>query len=121
MLRSFLLYLSRQSWLRHWIETSSAADRLTSRFIAGATLERALAVCQRLNRDGILVSLDHLGESVTSLAEAERSRDAYLVALDQIAHIVQARRRTSKAGQLPPASPVATNAKDPNLLAKPAH
>jgi proline dehydrogenase len=67
------------------METSSAAERVTSRFIAGHTLEREVAVCRRLNSEGILASLDHLGESVKSLEEAERSRDAYLGALDQIA------------------------------------
>jgi proline dehydrogenase len=87
VLRSLLLFLSRQSWLRHWMETSSAADRLTSRFIAGSTLESALAVCRRVNGDGILVSLDHLGESVTSLDEAQRSRDTYFAALDRIAEL----------------------------------
>jgi len=69
------------------METSPAADRLTSRFIAGHTLEREIAVCQRLNRDGYLASLDHLGESVTSLLEAQNSRDAYLSALDRIADL----------------------------------
>jgi proline dehydrogenase len=67
------------------METSPAAQRLTSRFIAGNTLQQELAVCQSLNGEGILATLDHLGESVTSLAEAERSRDAYLSALDQVA------------------------------------
>jgi proline dehydrogenase len=67
------------------METSSAAERVTSRFIAGHTLEREVAVCRRLNAEGILASLDHLGESVNSLEEAEQSRDAYLAALDQIA------------------------------------
>jgi proline dehydrogenase len=85
VLRSLLLFLSRQSWLRHWMETSPAADRLTSRFVAGHTLEREITVCQRLNKDGYLASLDHLGESVTSIEEAHNSRDAYLCALDQIA------------------------------------
>jgi proline dehydrogenase len=84
VLRSLLLYLSRHSWLRHWMETSPAAGRLTSRFVAGHTLEREVAVCQRLNQDGYLASLDHLGESVTWLGEAESSRDAYLSALDRI-------------------------------------
>jgi len=69
------------------METSPAADRLTSRFIAGHTLEREIAVCQRLNRDGYLASLDHLGESVTSLQEAGSSRDAYLSALDRVAEL----------------------------------
>jgi proline dehydrogenase len=87
VLRSLLLVLSRQPWLRHWMETSPFAERLTSRFIAGSTIEREVAVCQRLNADGYLATLDHLGESVTSLEEAERSREAYLAALDQIAKL----------------------------------
>jgi len=87
VLRSLLLFLSRQPWLRHWMETSPAADRLTSRFIAGHTLEREIAVCQRLNSDGYLASLDHLGESVKSLEEAASSRDAYLNALDRVAQL----------------------------------
>lgn len=69
------------------METSPAAERLTSRFVAGSTLEREVAVCQKLNADGYLASLDHLGESVASLEEAEQSRDAYLAALDQIAKL----------------------------------
>ncbi len=48
-------------------------------------MEDELAVCARLQQEGILSSLDHLGENVTSLAEAGLSRDAYLEALDQIA------------------------------------
>jgi proline dehydrogenase len=69
------------------METSPAADRLTSRFVAGSTIEREVAVCQKLNADGYLATLDHLGESVTSLEEAEQSREAYLTALDRIARL----------------------------------
>jgi proline dehydrogenase len=69
------------------METSRAGDRLTSRFIAGSTLDREMAVCQSLNRDGVMATLDHLGESVTSLQEAEGSRDAYLRAFDRIAEL----------------------------------
>jgi proline dehydrogenase len=87
VLRSLLLVLSRQQWLRHWMETSPLADRMTSRFVAGSTLERELAVCQKLHADGYLTTLDYLGESVGSLAEAEQSRDAYLMALDHIARL----------------------------------
>jgi proline dehydrogenase len=69
------------------METSPLAERVTSRFVAGSTLERELVVCQKLNADGYLTTLDHLGESVTSLEEANRSRDAYLKALDEIARL----------------------------------
>jgi proline dehydrogenase len=100
VLRSLLLVLSRQPWLRHWMETSPAADRLTSRFVAGSTLEREVAVCRQLNAGGYLATLDHLGESVTSLEEAEQSRDAYLAALDQIAKLQLAATVSVKLTQL---------------------
>jgi len=67
------------------METSSAARRFTSRFIAGRTLEEALRVASQLAADGILSSLDFLGENVTSIDEAAASRDSYLKALDGIA------------------------------------
>ncbi len=66
------------------METSSLAERLTSRFVAGQTLEKALAACRKLNDERILVTLDHLGENVTSPAEARASRDAYLEALRRL-------------------------------------
>jgi proline dehydrogenase len=69
------------------METSPVVERLTSRFVAGSTIEREVAVCQKLNADGYLATLDHLGESVTSLEEAQQSREAYLAALDQIAKL----------------------------------
>jgi proline dehydrogenase len=83
-LRSFLLFLSRRKQLRRWMETSSAARRLATRFVAGETLEEAIAVSRRLNGDGITVTLDHLGESVTSLEEAAAARDIYLRTLEAI-------------------------------------
>ncbi len=69
------------------METSPAADRLTSRFVAGSTIEREVAVCRKLNADGYLATHDHLGESVHSLDEAQQSRQAYLAALEQIAKL----------------------------------
>ncbi|MCZ2075224.1 MAG: proline dehydrogenase family protein [Bryobacteraceae bacterium] len=87
MLRDLLLYLSTQKHLRNWVETSPLAGRLTSRFIAGNTLEEALAVGARLNAEGLLVTLDHLGENVTSEVEANASRDAYLQALVRIGQL----------------------------------
>jgi proline dehydrogenase len=87
VLRSLLLFLSGQSWLRHWVETSSAVSRLTSRFVAGPALENELSVCRRLNSEKTLATLDYLGESVKSLEEAEGSRDAYLTALEKISEL----------------------------------
>lgn len=63
------------------METSSASRRFTSRFIAGRTLDEALRVARQLQSEHILATLDFLGENVTSLEEASKSRDSYLTAL----------------------------------------
>jgi len=81
VVRSFFLYLSRQKWLRARMERSAAAKRLATRFVAGETLDQALSVARRLNTEGLSVTLDHLGESVSTLEEAAAARDVYLRAL----------------------------------------
>jgi len=84
LVRTLFLFLSRRPRLRRWVETSPWARRLTSRFVAGLELEDAIAVCRRLNQMGYLVTLDCLGENVTSETEVRAARDAYLRALDRI-------------------------------------
>lgn len=66
------------------METSALARRLAARFVAGDSLADALEAGRRINREGIALTLDHLGENVTSLAEAEASGDVYLRALDEL-------------------------------------
>ena len=66
------------------MEHSTFAKPLTRRFIAGNTLDEALAVCQNVNREGILTTLDYLGESVTAIEEANLSRDHCLRAIQLI-------------------------------------
>jgi proline dehydrogenase len=82
LVRAFFLFLSRRKRLRRWMETSPTARKLATRFVAGETLDDALAVGRRLNAEGITITLDCLGESVTSLAEAAQARDVYLRTLE---------------------------------------
>ncbi|MBV8846105.1 MAG: proline dehydrogenase family protein [Bryobacterales bacterium] len=84
MTRELLLSLSRQAWVRRWMETSPVFRKFTHRFVAGETLEDELKVCARLANAGYLSSVDHLGENVTSVEEGGAARDAYMQALDQI-------------------------------------
>ncbi|HZS55636.1 MAG TPA: proline dehydrogenase family protein [Bryobacteraceae bacterium] len=81
MLRRALLYLSTNQSMRHWMENSSVSRRLTSRFVAGRTLDDGVAVLKDLSRQRIEGTLDFLGENVKSLEEATQSRDSYLAAL----------------------------------------
>jgi len=69
------------------MENSSFAKPLTRRFIAGNTLEEALSACQKIHAQGILITLDYLGESVTLRQEAIASRDSCLASLRRIGEL----------------------------------
>lgn len=83
--KTLLLGASRRPELRRLVVGTPATRRVVDRFVAGETLDEALAVVRSLTRGGIAVTLDHLGEGVTDRAEAVRSRDAYLALLDGLA------------------------------------
>ena len=85
VLRSAFIALSRNRSLRHFCENSSIGVRLSSRFIAGLKIADALRVAEAVNQQGIAVTLDSLGESVTSEAEAHRAAEIYHQLLDMIA------------------------------------
>ncbi len=84
MLRRAFLYLSRRKNVQQFLLRSAATRRLASRFVAGETLAEAVAVARDLNARGLRATLDHLGENVTSRAEAAAARDAYIEALAEI-------------------------------------
>ncbi len=56
----------------------------SKRYIAGETLEDALEASRDLNREGIMVTLDVLGEFIKDLGEAERNKDEYLEMIDRL-------------------------------------
>jgi proline dehydrogenase len=85
LLRSLFIALSNNKALRRLAEQSSLGHRLASRFVAGASVEEALAACARVNAENISVSLDCLGESVTAEFEAHASAAIYHQLLEQIA------------------------------------
>jgi proline dehydrogenase len=84
LLRSVFIALSQNKKLRAFSERSAVGRRLSSRFVAGMTVEDAVAACERVNREGIAVSLDSLGESVTTETQARASADIYHQLLDLI-------------------------------------
>ena len=57
----------------------------SSRYVAGETLEDALAVVRRLNAEGCMATLDVLGEDVVRFEETEETVVEYARALDAIA------------------------------------
>jgi proline dehydrogenase len=85
VLRSAFIALSRNRTLRDFCEKSKFGRRMSSRFVAGMELGDALRVAAELNHQGFLVTLDSLGESVSSETEAHRAADIYHELLKWIA------------------------------------
>jgi proline dehydrogenase len=85
VLRSALITLSQNQNLRRFCEHSRVGVRISSRFVAGLTLENALRIAEEVNRQGMAVTLDSLGESVTSEGEAHRAAEVYHRLLDAVA------------------------------------
>jgi proline dehydrogenase len=85
LLRSAFIALSKNRTVRRFSERSSAGIKLSSRFIAGMTIEDALRVCEAVNKQGMAVTLDSLGESITEESAAHRAADVYHKLLDAIA------------------------------------
>jgi proline dehydrogenase len=85
MLRSLLIALSESRGVRSIAEKSAVGQKLSRRFVAGLTLEDLLVAAVAMNRAGVRVTVDYLGENVTNRQEALRSEARYHQLLDEIA------------------------------------
>jgi proline dehydrogenase len=85
VLRSAFIALSKNRLLRKFCEQTRFGRRMSSRFVAGMEIGDALLVAQALNQQGLLVTLDSLGESVSSEVEAQAAAEIYHKLLDLIA------------------------------------
>ena len=82
--RSALIYLSRQEGLKDFAARFSLFRKLTTRFIAGESIDEAVAAIREVNAHGCSASFDHLNESVGSIAETEAEVREYLDVLARI-------------------------------------
>ena len=82
--RSALIYLSRQEGLKDFAARFSLFKKLTTRFIAGESIDEAVAAIREVNAHGCSASFDHLNESVSSTAETEAEVREYLDVLRRI-------------------------------------
>jgi len=85
MLRQTLIYLSKQQRIFDFIRTNWLASRVASRFVAGDTLDTAVAAVRELNAKGITATLDLLGESVRTQEEAGAAVAGAIGILERIA------------------------------------
>jgi proline dehydrogenase len=104
VLQKALLAASRRPGLRRMVTGNPATRRVVDRFVAGEDLDHALEAVRVLAADGIRVTLDHLGEDITTRAEAIRTRDAYLRLLEalqplQLGRAAEVSMKLSACGQ----------------------
>lgn len=83
LLRSFFLFLSKNKVL------TKAAKRYglrfgAARFVAGETIEMAAAAIKELNKKGLDVTIDYLGEFIDNEAEANEMADHSIKAIEAI-------------------------------------
>ncbi|MGA8223083.1 MAG: proline dehydrogenase family protein [Candidatus Acidiferrales bacterium] len=84
-MRALLLHLSESKRLAPLIMRNSVSRRVARRFVAGETLDDAIAAAREVNRTGHSASLDLLGENVSDEAGARRAADGYLEMFNRIA------------------------------------
>lgn len=69
--RSALIWLSKQEGLKEFATRFPPFKKLTTRFVAGETIDEAISFIREINAEGCTASFDHLNESVGTAAEAE--------------------------------------------------
>jgi len=84
MMRSAVLSITDRSFTKKLVSGTRAGRAVAQRFVAGDTLEEAVEATKGLNEQGMPVSLDHLGEHVTAIEEADAATASYLACLDAI-------------------------------------
>ena len=82
--RSSLIWLSRQEGLKDFATRFSLFKKLTTRFVAGDSVDEVVPFIRQLNSENATASFDHLNESVGSADEAEKEVLEYLNILAKI-------------------------------------
>jgi proline dehydrogenase len=82
--RSALIWLSRKEGLKDFATSFRFFKKLTTRFVAGDTVDEVIPIIREINRENGTASFDHLNESVESATEAEREVMEYLNILAKI-------------------------------------
>ncbi len=84
MLRRALLAASASERVRRIVTTAPLTRDVVARFVAGDAADDALAVTRRLLDDGLLVSLDYLGEDTVDPEQAAAVTDEYIRLLGRL-------------------------------------
>ena len=82
--RDALIWLSRQEGLKDFATRFRLFKKVTTRFVAGDTIDEVIPFIRQINSENSTASFDHLNEAVGSVAEAEQEVNEYLTILAKI-------------------------------------
>jgi proline dehydrogenase len=103
VLRQSLLALSASTTARELIMANPLTRDVVARFVAGETAADALTVTRRLQGDGLLVTIDFLGEDTTDPEQAAAVADEYIRLLGQLSDAGLSGQRRSEVSVKPTA------------------
>ena len=84
MLREGLLFLSESRWAKRLITGTPITRAMSRRFVPGETVDDLIDAIRSANAEGLRVTANYLGESVTSREPAVQAADRYLEVMDRI-------------------------------------
>jgi proline dehydrogenase len=84
MLKEILIYLSKSERLQKMFSNWKIARRVSSRFVAGENRQEAIQIVRKLNQDGFLVTLAHLGEHTSSFEAAKIAGEEIVLLVQEI-------------------------------------
>jgi len=82
--RSALIWLSGHEGLKDFATRFSFFKKLTTRFVAGETIDEVVPYIREINAENCTASFDHLNESVNNAGEANKEVEEYLQILKRI-------------------------------------
>jgi len=84
LLRRSLVILSRSDNVKRLVTSMPGSSGIVSRFVAGESVQEAVDAARKLAGDGLLVTLDHLGEDTFDRTQADATVAAYVELLNRL-------------------------------------
>ncbi|MFG2643529.1 proline dehydrogenase family protein [Streptomyces sp. NPDC048370] len=78
MLGPVILAASRSDKMRRFVSAAPGTKQVVDRFIAGETVDHVIPIVQDITGRGLEVTLDVVGEDITTVEQSYAARDAYL-------------------------------------------
>ncbi|MER5378590.1 proline dehydrogenase family protein [Streptomyces sp. NPDC002553] len=85
MLGPVILAASRSDRMRRLISAAPVTKQVVDRFIPGETVEDVLPIIEELTARGLELTMDVVGEDITTPEQAAAARDAYLELIGRLA------------------------------------